>query len=156
MSQTARMTRNRNSDSQDDGGPPAGAEGVASQCTGPSTDGDLAIVAAWAALRGRSQALTGATLRDKEIERLCAEVDHLQAVISQTPARTLAGLAIKLRCVLESLVDERAAHAAAVSGGVPDEGYIAKAGITEQMLWYLLVQIEASAARDDPRLQRTV
>ena len=133
------MTFNRTGDPPHRRAAPATIETVMST----SIADDRAIVAAWAALRAKSEALTGARLRDEEMDRLCAELERLQTVISRTPAATAAGLAIKLRCVLEAMVDERTAHAAALNGGMPDAKHLSNAAIAEQILWHLLEQVEA-------------
>ena len=104
---------------------------------------DGAIFAAWATLREKSEALkSGAALSDEEFERPCAELERMQAVITLTPATTAAGFAIKLRCVLEAMVDERSAHVAVLNGGMPDARRASSADAAERMLWYLLEQVE--------------
>jgi hypothetical protein len=110
----------------------------------PTAD-DRAIVAAWAVLREKSRILRGGEFSDEEFDRICVELERLQTIITRTPATTAAVFAIKLRCVLEAMVDERSAHEAVLNGGMAGAEHVLKAEITEQMLWSLLEQVEAGA-----------
>src|SRR4030095_5586020 len=94
----------------------------------------------------KSEALRLAELPNEEFDQLCVELERLQTVITRTAATTAASIAIKLRCVLDAMVDERSAHAAVLNGGIADAGYVSKAETAEQMLWCMREQVEGGSS----------
>src|SRR5262245_37397994 len=101
-----------------------------SRAVTPTAD-DHAIVAAWAVLREKSRILKGGEVSDEEFDSLCVELERVQAVITRTPATTATGFAIKLRCVLEAMIDEGSAHTAVLNGGMAEAEHVLKTEIAE-------------------------